>query len=154
MGYHNTHKNSNTYTSVLEMKFLLAGCGSFNPVHNYHLRMMELTRDALKRRFQVHNCDFKALLSPTSDAYKKKGLQPYSTRSKLISLSTQTSNWIELSSMEGERDVWTPTATVLSELNALYKPEIATVLCVARMFWTLGCGQKFGITTISRKYFL
>merc|ERR1712110_916952 len=86
-----------------------------------------MVRDKLRKQFQLNNHDFKALLSPASDAYKKKGLQPFATRSKLISLSTQTSNWIELSTMEGERDVWTPTATVLSELNTLHQPEIATV---------------------------
>ena len=105
------------------MKFLLVACGSYNPIHNMHLRMFELVRDSLKKKFHeksLKNSDFQGLISATSDAYKKKGLQPFETRAKLIEISTKSSNWINLSRMEGERSVWTPTAKVLEELNDLF----------------------------------
>lgn len=69
---------------------------------------------------ELLDSQFIGLLSPVSDGYKKKGLQPFSVRSKLVSLACQTSSWISLSSMEGMRQEWTPTKDVLLEVKKSY----------------------------------
>jgi len=218
------------------LRYVLVACGSFNPVHNLHLRMLELTKDELKRQYRIkHNlvpltknlqikeCNpqksslastgpsrskssnrvqfsdqssnskkrneestssngsgtaspryrpfirrtrsiergknlalnssdaeasasassdrdigsssrhsvisekevptelsdsqFIGLLSPVSDGYKKKGLQPFEVRSKLVELACQSSKWIKLSSWEGKRNEWTPTKDVLLKIK-------------------------------------
>jgi len=68
----------------------------------------------------LSDSQFIGLLSPVSDGYKKKGLQPISIRSKLIELACQSSEWISLSSWEGNRKEWTPTKDVLLKIKSDY----------------------------------
>ena len=94
---------------------MLVACGSFNPIHNFHLRMLELAKDRLKHKFKGYG--FRGLISPVSDGYKKPGLQPFSVRSKMVNLAVETSQWIELSNKEGLKPTWTLTNDVLSEIK-------------------------------------
>jgi len=90
--------------------------------------MLELVRDTLKQKFRI-SCDneFVGLISPVSDAYKKKGMQSFQDRLNLCNLATSTSTWIKVSTVEGERSVWTPTLDAIQELTTLHKPSLGSV---------------------------
>lgn len=93
-------------------KMILLSCGSFNPVTNMHLRLFELARDALHK---TSVCDVIAgVMSPTHDAYKKKGLIESKHRLAMCQLGTQSSDWIRVSDWEANQDAWSTTITVLN----------------------------------------
>ncbi|XP_069771663.1 nicotinamide/nicotinic acid mononucleotide adenylyltransferase 1 [Narcine bancroftii] len=90
---------------------VLLSCGSFNPVTNMHLRMFELARDYLHEtgKYRV----IKGIISPVSDAYKKKGLIEACHRVAMIEKAIECSDWVTLDTWECEQDVWLETVKVL-----------------------------------------
>lgn len=92
-------------------KVVLLACGSYNPVTNMHLRMFEIARDALNRtaRFQVVG----GIMSPVSDGYKKKELQPAKHRCAMVRAALKTSDWIKIDTWESTQSTWTETLKVL-----------------------------------------
>lgn len=53
------------------------------------------------------------IVSPTHDAYGKKGLAPGKHRSAMVKLALQSSSWIRLSEWETQQDAWSRTQAVL-----------------------------------------
>lgn len=53
------------------------------------------------------------IVSPTHDAYGKKGLAPAKHRCGMVKLALQTSSWIRLSEWETLQDGWSRTQAVL-----------------------------------------
>lgn len=92
-------------------KVVLLACGSFNPVTNMHLRMFELARDSLHKtgRYNVIG----GIISPVSDAYGKKDLQPAKHRCAMIRQALKSSNWIRLDTWESDQTCWSETVKVL-----------------------------------------
>ncbi|XP_076874580.1 nicotinamide/nicotinic acid mononucleotide adenylyltransferase 1 isoform X2 [Brachyhypopomus gauderio] len=93
------------------VKVILLACGSFNPITNMHLRMFELARDHLEDtgRYRV----VRGIISPVSDAYKKKGLIEACHRVEMARLATATSSWITVDDWESQQAEWVETAKVI-----------------------------------------
>ena len=110
------------------IRYVIVNCGSFNPVHNFHLKILQATKDEVIKR---HNAKpnpkelivFTGILSPSSDGWKKKGLQPYNLRNKMCYLACKNSDWVKLSNLEGlaSLEEWTQTIVVLRDLLDLYR---------------------------------
>lgn len=92
-------------------ELILLACGSFNPITNMHLRLFELAKDYLNGtgKYKV----IKGIISPVSDAYKKKGLISAHHRVLMAELATKNSNWLEVDTWESLQKEWTETAKVL-----------------------------------------
>ncbi|XP_054993872.1 nicotinamide/nicotinic acid mononucleotide adenylyltransferase 1 [Sorex araneus] len=90
---------------------VLLACGSFNPITNMHLRLFELARDHMNGtgRYRVVG----GIISPVSDAYKKKGLVAARHRVAMAELATQSSQWVTVDAWESLQRRWTETAQVL-----------------------------------------
>ncbi|XP_072888320.1 nicotinamide/nicotinic acid mononucleotide adenylyltransferase 1 isoform X1 [Hemitrygon akajei] len=90
---------------------VLLACGSFNPITNMHLRMFELARDYLHEtgKYMV----IKGIISPVSDAYKKKGLVEASHRVAMIEKAVQCSDWVTIDPWESKQGEWLETVKVL-----------------------------------------
>ncbi|XP_037355137.1 nicotinamide/nicotinic acid mononucleotide adenylyltransferase 1 isoform X2 [Talpa occidentalis] len=90
---------------------VLLACGSFNPITNMHLRLFELAKDYMNGTgiYRV----IKGIISPVSDAYKKKGLISAYHRVIMAELATKSSTWVEVDTWESLQKEWTETAKVL-----------------------------------------
>lgn len=90
---------------------VLLACGSFNPITNMHLRLFELAKDHMNGtgRYRV----VKGIISPVSDAYRKKGLISAHHRVIMAELATKTSTWVEVDTWESLQKEWTETVKVL-----------------------------------------
>lgn len=100
----------------MKKNILLVACGSFNPVTNMHMRLFELARDALHKT-GLYNV-LSGIISPTNDGYKKQGLISSNHRVKMVTLATQTSQWIRVSSWEAEQPCWMETLKVLHHMKS------------------------------------
>ncbi|SPQ96486.1 unnamed protein product (mitochondrion) [Plasmodiophora brassicae] len=69
---------------------VLVACGSFSPVTNFHLRLFEDARDALRDRFHVVG----GVMSPVHDHYQKVGLVPFQHRLAMLQLAVEDSSWV------------------------------------------------------------
>ncbi|XP_014465869.1 nicotinamide/nicotinic acid mononucleotide adenylyltransferase 1 [Alligator mississippiensis] len=92
-------------------EIVLVACGSFNPITNMHLRLFELAKDYLQEtgKYKV----IKGIISPVSDAYRKKGLISASHRVTMAKLATQSSDWVEVDDWESCQNEWSETLKVL-----------------------------------------
>uniref|UniRef100_A0A7M4E4H4 Nicotinamide-nucleotide adenylyltransferase n=1 Tax=Crocodylus porosus TaxID=8502 RepID=A0A7M4E4H4_CROPO len=92
-------------------EIVLVACGSFNPITNMHLRLFELAKDYLQEtgKYKV----IKGIISPVSDAYRKKGLINASHRVTMAKLATQSSDWVEVDDWESCQNEWSETLRVL-----------------------------------------
>ncbi|XP_019367308.1 PREDICTED: nicotinamide/nicotinic acid mononucleotide adenylyltransferase 1 [Gavialis gangeticus] len=92
-------------------EIVLVACGSFNPITNMHLRLFELAKDYLQEtgKYKV----IKGIISPVSDAYRKKGLINASHRVTMAKLATQSSDWVEVDDWESCQNEWSETLKVL-----------------------------------------
>ncbi|KAG8505593.1 Nicotinamide/nicotinic acid mononucleotide adenylyltransferase 1, partial [Galemys pyrenaicus] len=90
---------------------VLLACGSFNPITNMHLRLFELAKDHMNGtgKYRV----VKGIISPVSDAYRKKGLIAAHHRVIMAELATKSSTWVEVDTWESLQKEWTETAKVL-----------------------------------------
>lgn len=101
---------------------VLVMCGSFNPIHNAHIKAFEAAEMRLKsENIAVLGC----LISPVSDGYGKKDLAPFESRKKIIELAIEDHPFLEIDSWEGGQPEYTRTYYVLKhieeEVRAYYK---------------------------------
>ncbi|XP_065214177.1 nicotinamide/nicotinic acid mononucleotide adenylyltransferase 3-like isoform X2 [Planococcus citri] len=97
-------------SEMIREEIVLLLCGSFNPITNMHLRMLEIARDHLTDLgFDVKQ----AYISPVHDKYGKTDLISINHRINMIKNAIKSSDWIHLSTWESEQSDWTPTYQVL-----------------------------------------
>ncbi|KAF4977503.1 hypothetical protein FZEAL_5981 [Fusarium zealandicum] len=106
---------------------VLVACGSFSPITFLHLRMFPMARDhARNEGFEV----VAGVLSPVSDAYKKKGLAPAHHRIEMCKLATEnTSKWLMVDPWEAESPTYIPTAKVLDHFDYEINEVMGGVEC-------------------------
>ncbi|XP_075147534.1 nicotinamide mononucleotide adenylyltransferase isoform X4 [Haematobia irritans] len=92
-------------------RIVLIACGSFSPPTPMHLRMFEIAKDHFE--MQGTHKVIGGIVSPTHDAYGKKGLAPGKHRCAMVKLALQSSSWIRLSEWETVQDGWSRTQAVL-----------------------------------------
>jgi len=91
-------------------KVVLIACGSFNPITNMHLRLFEMAKDYFEGLgYEVLG----GYVSPVSDGYGKKGLQPADHRKEMCKLAVTSSDWIMVDDWEVSFSNWTTTIQVL-----------------------------------------
>ncbi|XKL66412.1 hypothetical protein PGB90_009832 [Kerria lacca] len=95
----------------MKKKVILLMCGSFNPVTNMHLRMMEIARDQLQHYGFIVKAGF---FSPVHDKYPKDTLTSITHRVAMLKLALETSDWLQVSTWESEQTSWIPTYNVLN----------------------------------------
>ncbi|QDZ24018.1 nicotinamide/nicotinic acid mononucleotide adenylyltransferase [Chloropicon primus] len=95
-------------------KVVLLACGSFNPPHKVHLRMLELAKDALdKSGVPVLG----AYMSPVSSHYKKKGLVDAEHRVAMCQLAAAQSPVVMVDDWEATQPQWSRTHDVLDSVR-------------------------------------
>lgn len=106
--------------------------GTFNPIHNGHLHIVEEFRRGL-------GLD-RVLLIPTRVPPHKAApdLASPQDRFAMCQLAIQGQPWLELSDMEMRREGKSYTAETLEELSALYPQDQFYLLMGEDMFLTLG----------------
>ncbi|XP_037805657.1 nicotinamide/nicotinic acid mononucleotide adenylyltransferase 3 isoform X1 [Lucilia sericata] len=92
-------------------RIVLIACGSFSPPTPMHFRMFEIAKDHFE--MQGTHKVIGGIVSPTHDAYGKKGLAPGKHRCSMVKLALQSSTWIRLSEWETQQDGWSRTQAVL-----------------------------------------
>eukprot|EP01104_Vermistella_antarctica_P006685 TRINITY_DN17387_c0_g1_i1.p1 TRINITY_DN17387_c0_g1~~TRINITY_DN17387_c0_g1_i1.p1 ORF type:complete len:261 (-),score=43.55 TRINITY_DN17387_c0_g1_i1:45-827(-) len=98
------------------VRIVLVLCGSFSPLTLMHMRTFEMARDFVhKRRLGVV---VGGLISPVSDAYKKKGLAPAHHRRKMCEIGCESSDWVAVQPWESLQDEYVPTVQVLQHIKA------------------------------------
>jgi nicotinamide mononucleotide adenylyltransferase len=80
-------------------KIVLLSAGSFNPLTNGHLLMLEHTKNEIQFRFDV----VQGYISPVNQEYGKKGLIESNHRAKMCSFGLGFWNWIKLDSWEAKQ---------------------------------------------------
>ncbi|KAI1718950.1 cytidylyltransferase-like domain-containing protein [Ditylenchus destructor] len=105
--------------NMSQKQIVLLACGAFNPITRWHIKMFDLGRNALLRKW---NCQVvEGVLSPAADAFGKKELASATHRLKMIELATETSSWIRGDAYESSLKEWSRTLNVLrhhqTELN-------------------------------------
>lgn len=89
---------------------LFAG-GSYSPVTNAHVRMLELARE----RALADGDDVVAgVASPVHGGYGKKSLVPAGDRYSMLRLAVRGSDWVSASQWETRRPRWSNTSTALA----------------------------------------
>ena len=106
--------------------------GTFNPIHKWHLHIVEAFRKGL-------GLD-RVLLIPTRVPPHKAApdLASPQDRFAMCQLAIQGQPWLELSDMEMRREGKSYTAETLEELSALYPQDQFYLLMGEDMFLTLG----------------
>ncbi|XP_023642468.1 nicotinamide/nicotinic acid mononucleotide adenylyltransferase isoform X2 [Capsella rubella] len=139
---------------------VLVATGSFNPPTYMHLRMFELTRNAL------HSDGFHVLggyMSPVNDAYKKKGLLSAEHRLEMCNLACQSSDFVMVDSWEASQSSYQRTLTVLLRVktsltnNRLVPEESLKVMLLCgsdllQSFCTPGVWIPEQVRTICKEY--
>lgn len=142
-------------------------CGSMNPPHYQHLRMLELARGYVHE--VMPECDFKmGIISPVNDKYGKKGLLSGTHRANMVELAIQENPHIKVSRWESEQAEWQTTRQVLEHIHEEYMGEygkdlrtvllcgsdLATTFQVPNLWadedLTFFCSPKCGILMMSR----
>jgi len=102
-----------------KQRVVLLACGSFSPVTNFHLYMMEMTRDHLT----LHHPEIDVIggiISPVHDTYGKSSLKGVGAerRVRMLELATDPSDWVAVSPWEAmEASRWTPTREVMEHIR-------------------------------------
>lgn len=91
--------NTCTESLSIDKHLVLVECGSFNPIHVMHIRMLERARDLLIE--QGYTVDA-AVLSPVSGKYGKKGLADVQDRLEMCrcAVGDDDSTWIVVDDWE------------------------------------------------------
>lgn len=110
--------------------------GSFNPVHNGHLKMAEAAMES------THFS--KVLFIPTGTPYHKeqKSLLPFSNRLKLLELAIENCPDFDCSPIEGERDGNSYTIDTVRELLRQNPTNSYSLLIGTDQFLTLRSWHK------------
>lgn len=94
---------------------VLVACGSFNPITNMHLRLLESARDYLK---DYRNVDvLGGFISPVHDSYGKKGLVSSNHRIQICELACNSSDWIAVDTWEHLQDSYITTRKALQHFQ-------------------------------------
>ena len=113
-------KMSKGMANLTRKKEILVLFGSFSPITIAHLRNLEIARDTLRHRnFDV----VKGIITPVSDAYKKKDLVSIQHRVNMIQGAIRGSNWLELDSYEGFLPYFSTSVTILRYLREKWQQE-------------------------------
>lgn len=102
---------------------VLVAVGSFSPITNQHVTMMERAKEYLESR-EPNMAVIGGYLSPVSDAYQKKELAPSLHRIAMAQAATKDSPWLMVSAWEAQQPKHTPTLDVLKHI----KQEVEKVL--------------------------
>ncbi|AYV76988.1 MAG: nicotinamide/nicotinic acid mononucleotide adenylyltransferase 1-like isoform X2 [Barrevirus sp.] len=125
----------------MNKNIVLLVVGSFNPITNGHLLMLEHTKN------EIHGNGFNVLtgvLSPVNDEYGKAGLIKSKDRLEMCWLATSSSNWINVDSWEamldqnktkklreecGSAESFTgvPTVAVIKHLKEIHQTNIGFI---------------------------
>mmetsp|Transcript_2373 Transcript_2373/g.8449 ORF Transcript_2373/g.8449 Transcript_2373/m.8449 type:complete len:229 (-) Transcript_2373:82-768(-) len=116
---------------------VLVLCGSFSPVHKAHLGAFREARKHLEQH--TDHVFLEGLLSPVSDAYKKKDLAPAADRIAMLQLAIEEhgDSRLRVDAWEAEQDHYTPTLAVLRHIAKRYtepvcgRPVHVMLLCGA-----------------------
>ncbi len=95
---------------------VLVACGSFSPITNAHLRMLENARDHL----QLTRPDLTIVggfISPVGDAYEKKGLIAAHHRVAMAHLALNDSSWVHVDSWESQQPTFQRTLIILKRIQ-------------------------------------
>lgn len=93
---------------------VLLACGSYNPIHIMHLRMLHLAKEQLECHSNGDVQVIGAILSPTHDKYGKRELISAHHRCQMIELAIEHApQWICLSRWECEQSDWSPMLPIL-----------------------------------------
>lgn len=106
---------------------VLLACGAFSPPTIMHMRMMEMAREYLQSKLNVHIA--LGLFSPVHDLYEKPGLAPAMHRLRMVQIACQQSSWLESWAWEcgDENPGWTRTAVVVKKLESLVNCPVILV---------------------------
>ncbi|KAF6038689.1 NMNAT1 [Bugula neritina] len=99
----------------LPKSVILYCAGSFNPITNKHLRLLELARDALHKTGQYKVV--KGILVPANAKYAKDNLVAAHHRLAMVKLAVDSNAWLCTDSWEVEQSQWPPTAVALDALK-------------------------------------
>ena len=100
---------------------VLLACGSFNPPHKVHVRMLELAGDALSRTgVQVLG----AYMSPVSSRYEKKGLVDAKHRVAMCEAAVRDSALVMVDDWEATQPQWSRTVDVLESVRSRIRESV------------------------------
>ena len=94
---------------------VLLACGSFNPPHNVHLRMLELAKEHLEGESKASVLG--AYMSPVSSHYAKAGLVGETHRIAMCEIATEASPFIMVDDWEARQPEWSRTLDVLHSVR-------------------------------------
>ncbi|CAI4225372.1 unnamed protein product [Auanema sp. JU1783] len=106
----------------------LVVCGSFNPPSIMHLRMLEISKDHLRK---CGTNVVQGILSPVADNYAKPNLVKAQHRLAMVRAAVQTSDWIKADDWECSQKSWTRTLPVLSHIRGRLRGELGDDINVA-----------------------
>lgn len=112
---------------------VLIALGSFSPITDAHVRMLEIARDHLKTvRPDLHVVG--GFMSPVGDAYGKKGLAPAEHRIAMARLAVEDSAWLTVDPWESQQPTHQRAVVVLQHMrdavNAHYGIDNIRVMLV------------------------
>ena len=107
------------------MGYILVLQGSFNPVTNAHIEMINVTHNYLKDIGYTINDQ---LIIPTSDSYPYKKLESNEHRSKMIQLAIKNTD-IHMSNIETSHNKWMRTRDVMEKLKDCYDSDTLIYIC-------------------------
>jgi len=111
---------------------VLIATGSFSPITNFHLAMMQKAKERIeKESFEVVG----GFLSPVNDAYDKPGLLSATHRCAMVELAVADCSWLNITSWEAAQPQYKRTIEVIhqlrTELAQWYKKPV-------RVMWVCG----------------
>jgi nicotinamide mononucleotide adenylyltransferase len=122
-----TATSATTLDSTLQPA-VVAICGSFNPIHNAHLKLYEAAKATLES--DAHHHGYTVLggfFSPVSDAYGKPGLRCAAQRVRIIEDAVRHHADLNVDTWECHQTCYTRTFYVLQQLeqhvNAWYEVQ-------------------------------
>lgn len=108
--------------------------GSFDPVHNGHLRVAEACFSALNLQ--------KVIFVPAGDQWQKSGATPKQHRLQMLKLATDGDPRFEVSTVDIDREGPTYSYDTLTDLGSIYPDN--------RLFFILGSDALAGIESWHR----
>lgn len=142
----------------MKKKLILAFIGCFNPPTNGHYHAAALAYDTMRSKgFEIE----KFLMIPAHDGYVKKGLLSSRTRIDMCSIICKDSGFMEVSSIEVDREKWTYTIETMRELQVAYPDNTIYIVCGADVVLSFETRwrevhvneilSKFGLCILSRE---
>lgn len=92
-------------------QIVLLACGSFNPPTQMHLKMFEIARDYLWKKYQLKVIE--GIISPVADTFGKAELALAEHRFQMSKLASKHYSWIRADPFEYCKKEWSRTIDVL-----------------------------------------